>query len=199
MSNCLDVNSKFECPKISHIEPVRENINRTGRLTLPIFSTGSGLFLDYGKLWCLNRENQHNCVPNENFILEPKPGINPGPSAVNNNKIYSYSNNIKNNLFTDNILNIGRKVPSTGTNANARSTYSIIDNENNPYPDNVDFTPDGISLSKLNAKNVERIKYCNNRSIQNRFRPVFLHIPDKFLEICEPKGYRSGPDLAPIE
>ena len=55
MSNCLDVNSKFECQKISHIEPVRENINRTGRLTLPIFSSGSGLFLDYGKLWCLNR------------------------------------------------------------------------------------------------------------------------------------------------
>lgn len=166
MNNCLNVNNKFECPGILHIEPVLENINRTGRLTLPIFSTNSGLFLDYGRLWCLNRENQSNCVPDDNFILKPKDNIYPEPSSLNKSNNFNYSNNIKDELISDNILNIGRKFDSTGINVDKKNTYKEINTEGNPYPSNINFTSDGISLSELNAMNVKKLKYCNNRSIK---------------------------------
>ena len=198
MNNCLDDNNKFKCTGISHLEPVLENINRTGRLTLPIFSSNSGLFVDYGRLWCLNRENQSNCIPDENFMLIPKDDIYPEPSSLNESNNFSYSNNIKDKLINDNILNIGRKFDSTGIDVTKKNTYKEISTENNPYPSNVKFTPDDISLSELNAMNVEKLKYCNNRSIENRFRPVLLHVPEKFLEICEPKGYIKGSDYSKL-
>ena len=157
----------------------------------------------------MNRENQSQCQPDSNYILQPT-GQFPMNSTFVNNNTFNYSdnivgsitdnnnnsNNINNNI--NNNLNTGRKFNSTGTSVNGANNYTMIETSGNPYPFNSSFTPDGVKLSRLNSMNMEKVKCCNNRSIENRFRPVYIHVPEQFLEICEPIGYQSRNDAEPI-
>ena len=198
-SNIFKVNNQFICPKILHIEPNLENINPSETNRLPIFGSGSKLFIDYGRLWCLNRENQHNCKSDENYFLTPKIDVVPNENYPYKNDNFNYSNNIISELIGDRNVNIGRKFNATGTNVNSRNEYREIDTTDNPYPYNVDFTPDSISLEKINRMNIERIRYCNNRTIENRWRPVYLHTPKRTLEIGIPKGFKNTMNVGRVD
>tara|TARA_B100000902_G_C27320687_1_gene924237 strand:+ start:4537 stop:5163 length:627 start_codon:yes stop_codon:yes gene_type:complete len=200
MSDFLNTNysfkldKTFDCGCVSDIKPAlltSNNYNPNNNNRIPIFSPGSNVFNTYGKLWCLNGEYQDRCEPDKDYILVPKNDVSPN-DIVNDINNLNYSNNILNNLIENDIyLNKAKKFDSTGININTNNSYTTIDTSNNPYPFNVNFTPDNISLQKLNDMNMEKVKACNNRSIENRFRPVYLHIPEEFLEICEPTDYES--------
>lgn len=172
------------------------NANPNNSNRLPIFNSSYDIFNSYGKIWCLNSENQNRCQPDRNYILVPNSDVLPNEiySDVNNLK---YSNNIINSIVeNDSYINKGIKLDSTGVNTNASNNYTFIDTSNNPYPANSNFTPDNISLQKLNEINIDKINSCNNNSMENRFRPVYLHVPNEFLEICEPVSYESRNDYA---
>jgi hypothetical protein len=82
-----------------------------------------------------------------------------------------------------------------------KSNVNLNKIDNYPYPYN-DYTltnSDLIIKNTLDKSYLERIMACNQRAIENRFRPVYLHIPDKFLEICDPViGYESKNDAKRI-
>ena len=188
------LNNTFNCGSVSDIKPAlfnSNNYNPKQNTRLPEFLPGTNLFTTPGRIWCMNTENQNNCIPDENYILKPKYNQNFSNDFQYGNNL-KYSNNIISKISdTDQTINIGKKYDSTGININNANTYTDIDTSNNPYPSNINFTPDNISFSQLNQMNTEKVSACNNRSIENRFRPIYLHIPDQFLEICEPQGYES--------
>ncbi len=208
------LDNTFDCGSVSDIKPAlfdSNNRNPSNSKTLPIFRPGTNLFTTTGSLWCMNRENQSQCEPDSNYILQPT-GLFPMNSTFVNNNTFNYSdnlvssitqnnsnntnNNIDNNLDIN--LNTGRKFTSTGSNVNGANNYTMIETSGNPYPFNTSFTPDGVKLSRLNSMNMEKVKCCNNRSIENRFRPVYIHVPEQFLEICEPHGYQMRNDAERI-
>ena len=200
------LDNTFDCGTVSDIKPSlfnSNNRNPSNSKTLPIFSPGTNLFTTTGSLWCMNRENQSQCEPDSNYILQPT-GQFPMNSTFVNSNTFNYSNNLvssitqNNSNNSNNNLNTGRKFTSTGTNINSPNNYTIIETSGNPYPFNTSFTPDGVNFSRLNSMNMEKVKCCNNRSIENRFRPVYIHVPEQFLEICEPVGYQSRNDAEPI-
>lgn len=203
------LDNTFDCGSVSDIKPAlfdSNNRNPSNSKTLPIFSPGTNLFTTTGSLWCMNRENQDQCQPDNNYILQPT-GQFPMNSTFVNNNTFNYSDNIVGSITDNNTnnsnninnnLNIGRKFTSTGSNVNGANNYTRIETSGNPYPFNTSFTPDGVKLSRLNSINMEKVKCCNNRSIENRFRPVYIHVPEQFLEICEPHGYQRRNDAEPI-
>ena len=202
------LDNTFDCGSVSDIKPAlfdSNNRNPSNSKTLPVFKPGTNLFTTTGSLWCMNRENQDQCKPDSNYILQPTGQFSMNSTFVNNNT-FNYSDNIvgsitDNNSNSNNInnnLNTGRKFISTGTNVNGANNYTMIETSGNPYPFNTSFTPDGVKFSRLNSMNMEKVKCCNNRSIENRFRPVYIHVPEQFLEICEPVGYQSRNDAEPI-
>ena len=179
-------------PQLLHTN--NANLNNTSRL--PLFNSSYDIFNSYGKIWCLNSENQNRCQPDRNYILVPNSDVLPNEiyNDVNNLK---YSNNVINSIVkNDSYINKGIKLDSTGINITASNNYTFIDTSNNPYPANSNFTPDNISLQKLNEMNTYKLNSCNNNSIENRFRPVYLHVPNQFLEICEPIGYQKRTNAA---
>ena len=188
------LNNTFDCGSVSDIKPAlidSNNHHPNSETKLPEFSPGTYLFTTPGRIWCMNSENQSNCIPDENYILKPKYDQNFSNDFQYGNNL-KYSNNILSNINNSvEKINIGKKYNSTGTNINNTNTYTDIDTSNNPYPSNINFTPDNVSFSQLNQMNMEKVSACNNRSIENRFRPVYLHVPDQVLEICEPVGYQS--------
>ena len=188
------LNNTFDCGSVSDIKPAlidSNNHHPNSETKLPKFSPGTYLFTTPGRIWCMNSENQSNCIPDENYILKPKYDQNFSNDFQYGNNL-KYSNNILSNINNSvEKINIGKKYDSTGTNINNTNTYTDIDTSNNPYPSNINFTPDNVSFSQLNQMNMEKVSACNNRSIENRFRPVYLHVPDQVLEICEPVGYES--------
>jgi len=189
------VNNNSDCGEVSDIKPALINSNNSNPLkisTLPIFKHGTNLFTSTGTLWCMNSENQSKCIPDDNYILKPTGNINIDSTFVDVNT-FNYSNNILNNP-KHNKLNIGKKINSTGTNVNIPNNYITIETSGNAYPFNSDFTDDGIKYSELNTMYLKSLKQCNNKSIENRFRPVYIHLPEKFLEVCEPVPYQSKND-----
>lgn len=184
----------FDCGEVSDIKPTllgRNNNNpNNSNNRMPTFSPNTNVFNTYERIWCLNRENQHRCEPDNEYILVPKKDVSPS-DILNYSNNLMYSNNILENITkNDENINVGKKFNSTGTNVNAENSYTSLDTSSNPYPFNTNFTPDNISLQKLNEINMEKVRACNNRSIENRFRPVYFHIPEQFLEICEPNPYK---------
>ena len=49
-----------------------------------------------------------------------------------------------------------------------------------------------LSISNLDRQYRERVLLANQRCIEARYRPVYLHIPEQFLEICQPQGYEQN-------
>ena len=70
---------------------------------------------------------------------------------------------------------------------------TVILSVTNETPSALDNPPNDASIefSTEQSKSQPQQYEDNNRSIENRFRPIYLHIPDQFLEICEPQGYES--------
>ena len=78
-----------------------------------------------------------------------------------------------------------------------KSNVNLNKIEPDPYPYNASIavTNNFIIKKTLDKSYLQKIMACNQRAIENRFRPVYLHIPDKFLEICDPViGYESRND-----
>lgn len=49
-----------------------------------------------------------------------------------------------------------------------------------------------LSISNLDRQYRDRVLRANQRCIESRFRPVYLHVPEQFLEICQPQGYEPA-------
>tara|TARA_B100001094_G_C17819819_1_gene617927 strand:- start:95 stop:706 length:612 start_codon:yes stop_codon:yes gene_type:complete len=188
------MNNTSSCENISDIKPAlfnSNNRNPSHNKNLPIFSYQDNIFTSLGNLWCMNSENQNNCKQNKHYILTPKYNENFTNNFQDVNNL-AYSDNILSNISNiSNSINIGKKYNSTGTNVNNTNTFTTINTNNNPYPYNVNFTSDNISFSQLNEMAIKNISKNNNKNIENRFRPVYFHIPDQFLEQCQPVGYQS--------
>lgn len=186
------LNNTFDCGSVSDIKPSQFDSNNSNPNTaknLPIFSHGTNLFTTQGNLWCMNSENQDKCIPDKNYILQPK-YIQTFSNEFKYGNNLNYSNNIISNISKDvDIINIGKKYDSTGINVDISNSYINIDTSGNPYPSNINFTSDNISLSNLEKLYKQKQCACNSNSIENRFRPVYLHTPEQFLEICDPIGY----------
>ena len=57
---------------------------------------------------------------------------------------------------------------------------------------NVISIQDSLSISNLDRQYRERVLRANQRCIEARFRPIYLHVPEQFLEICQPQGYEPN-------
>ena len=182
----------YDCGSVSDIKPAlfdSNNNNPNTSKNLPLFSHGTNIFTTPGKIWCMNRENQDKCIADENYILKPIYNQTFSNEFQYNNNL-NYSNNIISNIDKNvNTINVGKKYNSTGIHADTSNSYINVDTSGNPYPANINFTSDNISFSQLEKLYKQKQCACNNRSIENRFRPVYLHIPDQFLEVCDPIGY----------
>lgn len=131
------------------------NRNPSASKTLPVFRKGANLFTNTGSLWCMNPDNQANCVPDKNYILQPDQTID--------------------NRIDESILSFN---PAESLDNN---TLSSLDNN---Y----------LLSSNLNVDRQyrDRVLRANQRCIEARFRPVYLHVPEQFLEICQPQGYEPN-------
>ena len=142
------------------------NRNPSTSKTLPVFRKGENLFTNTGSLWCMDRDNQDDCVPDENYILQPDQ---------------------KSNLNIDSLVN---------TSVGSYNPESSLDNNIISRQDNI--IQGSISSSNRDKRYRDSVLRANQRCIEARFRPIYLHVPKQFLEICQPQGYESNNPAAKL-
>ena len=66
---------------------------------------------------------------------------------------------------------------------------STLDNNLISIQDNNYLLPSNLNLDRQYR---ESVLQANQRCIEARFRPVYLHVPEQFLEICQPQDYEPN-------
>jgi len=73
-----------------------------------------------------------------------------------------------------------------------QTTDKEIDSSISSYNPAVSLDNNSLTIFNLDRQYRERVLRANQRCIEARFRPVYIHVPEQFLEICQPQDYEPN-------